>query len=326
MARGNGAYVIHQILANSIPGYHIHGYNPYWTLVPLALPLVCNSDTTPDILHSTPDYAWFFKKKDIPLIITFHNYVLDGFMREYSSLAQRIHYASDLNFFTRKALQHADAVTSVSRFTADMVRRDLGFKGSIRVIYNGIDTDRFYPQQRTARKTIRVLVSGNLTRRKGADLLPRIARRLDRNIEIVYTSGLRTSGKLPNLLNMRHIGSIPYSKMPETYRNADILLFPTVREGFGLAAAEAMACGLPVVATDCSSLPELIVHGKGGFLCGLGNVQEFADRINTLAASPDVRKKMGEYNRARVEQKFTLERMIKEYKELFEKVLSTAGV
>ena len=115
--------------------------------------------------------------------------------------------------------------------------------------------------------------------------------------------------------------SAPYRHMPELYRQADLLLFPTVREGFGLAAAEAMACGLPVVATDCSSIPELVVHGKSGFLCPVGDAKQFAARINELAESADLRRQMGEYNRARVEEKFTLQRMINEYRELFEETL-----
>ena len=57
----------------------------------------------------------------------------------------------------------------------------------------------------------------------------------------------------------------PYDAMPALYRDVDMLLYPTVREGFGLSVAEAMASGLPVVATDCSSIPELMEDGKGGF-------------------------------------------------------------
>jgi glycosyltransferase involved in cell wall biosynthesis len=110
--------------------------------------------------------------------------------------------------------------------------------------------------------------------------------------------------------------------MPQIYQQADILLFPTVREGFGLAAAEAMACGLPVVATNCSSLPELIDNGKGGFLCPIGDVEAFAEKINFLAENPELRREMGEYNRAKVEKMFTLNRMVGEYQQLFEEVLS----
>ena len=122
--------------------------------------------------------------------------------------------------------------------------------------------------------------------------------------------------------NLKNIGAVPYSYMPKVYQDADILLFPTVREGFGLAAAEAMACGLPVVATNCSSLPELISEGKGGYLCELGNADKFAAKINELAASPALRREMGEFNRTRVEEKFTISRMVKEYQQLFEEAIS----
>jgi glycosyltransferase involved in cell wall biosynthesis len=86
--------------------------------------------------------------------------------------------------------------------------------------------------------------------------------------------------------------------------------------------AEAMACGLPVIASDCSAIPELIDNGKGGFLCSVGDVKAFAEKINLLADSPKLRKQMGEYNRARVEKLFTLDRMVKKYRELFDEVLA----
>ena len=79
------------------------------------------------------------------------------------------------------------------------------------------------------------------------------------------------------------IGRVPHGEMPERYQQMDILLMPTVREGFGMAVAEAMACGLPVVASDCSSIPELVDDKKGGFLCPVGDTGAFADRINMLA-------------------------------------------
>ncbi len=322
MAKGNGAYVIHQILAENISNYCTCGYNPYWTLFPPALPVLFHEKKDADLVHTTPDYGKFFKRKGVPLVITFHNYVLDSFMDPYSSPLQRIHYKTDLRYFTFQSLRLADAVTSVSKFTAMLVQQHTGYTGKIKTIYNGIDTSTFRPKHSSCQKgKIKVLFSGNLTKRKGADLIPLIAQQLDKNIEILCTSGLRTRNTLDSVHNVRNIGSIPYSDMPAIYQQADILLFPTVREGFGLAVAEAMACGLPVVTTNCSSLPELIVHGKGGYLCGLGNVKEFASRLNQLADSPKLRQEMGDFNRERVEEKFTLKQMVKEYKKLFEKIL-----
>jgi len=75
-----------------------------------------------------------------------------------------------------------------------------------------------------------------------------------------------------------------------------------------------------VVATNCSSLPELVDEGKGGFLCGLGDVNEFAAKINLLAENEGLRREMGDYNRDKVERFFTLKRMVAEYQIFFESV------
>ncbi len=321
MAAGNGAYLLHRMIAEHIDGYRIYSYNPRWEYFPLAFPLFFRNQI-PSLIHTTPDYGCFFSRKGIPLVVTVHNLVLDSFMTQYSSWMQRIHYKTDLLFFTRLSIEKADCVTAVSKFSADMVRDELAFSRPIRVIYNGIDTRRFYPRIKIGdRKSVRVLFAGNLTLRKGANLLPRIAARLAQGIELFYTQGLRKGSPLPDLPNLKNLQRISYNVMHEVYRNADILLFPTVREGFGLVAAEAMACGLPVVASDCSAIPELIDHSKGGFLCPVGDVDAFAERINQLADSPELRRVMGEYNRAKVEKYFTLERMVSEYRELFDEVL-----
>ncbi|MGV1100371.1 glycosyltransferase family 4 protein [Thiovibrio sp. JS02] len=317
MATGNGAYIVHKMLAERINGYQLCGYNPYWTLCPPVLPFLCKPGNA-DVIHSTPDYAWFFKHSKTPLIVTFHNYVLDHFMMQYSSFAQRIHYKTDLRYFTLKALDAARVVTAVSQFTADLVRKETGYSDEIKVIYNGVDTNLFRPAKKNRGKTVKVLFCGNLTKRKGANLLPQLAEKLEGGIEILYTTGLRTKGAIPGGHKLRNIGAVAYGDMAKVYQDVDMLFSPSVREGFGLAVAEAMATGLPVVASECSSLPELIDSGRGGFLCQVGDVEEFSNKINKLAASFGLCREMGQYNRERVEQKFTLERMVREYSELFE--------
>ncbi|MFO7684763.1 MAG: glycosyltransferase family 4 protein [Desulfobacterales bacterium] len=320
MCWGNGAYVIHKELEKGIPGYRVLPYHPYWTLFPVYLPLAVRINR-PGLVHTTPDYAAFFKRKNIPLVVTFHNFVLDSFMNQYSSWVQRIHYAVFLRGHTKIAVRHARAVTSVSRFTADMVRCELGYKGPLHVIYDGVDTTRFHPSNHSNRPNdIRVLFSGNLTLRKGAQWLAPIARRLKPGIRIFYTAGLRTKKRLPPASNLVPIGRVEQSEMPTRYQQMDILLMPTVREGFGMAVLEAMACGLPVVASNCSSIPELIDDTKGGFLCPVGDTVAFADRINMLAQSELLRHAMGAYNRAKAEEKFGLDRMLFQYRSLFDQM------
>ena len=322
MATGNGAYVVHKIIQDNIPNYSVIGYNPYRTLFPPSLCTVGRSDKS-KLIHTTPDYAPFHIRKKTPLVITFHNYVLDNFMRNYSSYLQVLHYRTDLRWFTRLAVRQATSITAVSNFTANLAKQDMGIESEIQVIYNGVDDRVFRPlQQAVSRmKNITVLFSGNLSQRKGAQWLLPITRKLHSNIKILYTSGLRSNNKLPDHPQLQCIGQVSYPDMPNLYQQADMLLFPTVREGLSLAAIEAMACGLPLVATHCSSMPELIDEGLGGFLCPLGDVNAFAEKINLLAENPQLRREMGEYNRAKVEQRFTLNRMVQEYRELFDSLL-----
>lgn len=324
IATGNGAYILHRTLESAIPGYRVIGYNPWWTLFPPALHALCRSGH-PDIIHSTPDYSIFSTRKDTPLVITFHGYMLDHAMRQHNTPLQNLHYSTNLKWFTHKALQKASSITAVSRFTAELVRSDTGLEQEIRVIYNGIDESCFFPTatRHTEAHGINVIFSGHLSHKKGADLLPEIAAKLSPGIKILYTSGLRSNKHLPTHSALQCVGRVPHDAMPQLYNKCDILLFPTVREGFGLAAAEAMACGLPVVASDCSSIPELVDDSKGGFLCPVGDAQSFANRINELADSPALRAEMGEYNRCKVERQFTLRRMVTDYMELFEEIISS---
>jgi len=325
MGTGNGAYVVHKLLESRIPGYQVIPYNPYRTFFPPSL-LFLGRFQRADLMHTTPDYAFFYARKNIPLILTFHGYALDQFLMDFSSPLQNIHCQTDLKLFTKLAVRRADTITAVSHFTANLLKYDLQLeKKSIKVIYNGIDHTLFVPSklpQSKEHKKINVLFSGKITKRKGAHWLVPIAEKLDKRINILYTSGLQPTGMSLNHPQLQCVGSIPYQQMPTLYQNADILLFPTVREGFGLAAIEAMACGLPVVATNCSSLPELIDDGKGGFLCPLGDVDAFSEKINLLANNPKLRREMGDYNRSKVEKMFTLDRMVGEYQQLFEEVLS----
>lgn len=317
---GCGAYVFHKMLEARIPGYRVCGYRPEWTVFPPLLPFV-SPVGKPSIIHSAPDHALFFSRPSVPLVITVLHLVLDPFMVLYSNLLQRLHYQTDLRWFTKISIRMANRVTAISRFSAAMVKEELGFKATVPVIYPGIDTCLFKPACNRDRKKIHVIFSGNPTRRKGFHWLPDIARRLNEGISLDYTLGLRGKPLTMFGANRVNLGRIFSKDMPALYNASHILLSPTVREGFGLSIAEAMACGLPVVASDCSSIPELVDHGKGGFLCPVGDVNAFAEKINLLADSPRLRKEMGEYNRVKVEKMFTVERMVREYKDLFEEVL-----
>lgn len=319
MATGNGAFVVHKTLAETIPEYDLLSYSPLLTFFPPLLYLF--KDKKCDLLHVSPDYAPFFYSKKIPMVVTFHGYNLDDELKSYNSFLQNLHYKTDLKWFTSKAIELATKVTCVSKYLANKVQEEL-HGNDVRVIYNGVNEELFRPDAHSRRASFDVVFSGNFTTKKGAYLLSNIAERLNPGIRILYTSGLR--GRQANLDDSRllAIGRVPHEQMPMVYQNADALIFPSVREGFGLAIAEAMACGLPIVASNNSAIPELVIDKKGGLLCEAHDADAFALAINTLADSTVLCREMGEFNRSKVESEFTLDRMVSSYSELFEEVLS----
>ena len=116
---------------------------------------------------------------------------------------------------------------------------------------------------------------------------------------------------------IRVVPAVRQEELIAAYRSCRLLLFPTRLEGFGYVVAEAMACRKPVVATDCSSIPELIDHMKGGVLCPIDNVGAFADGIRLILANPQLARDMGVYNREKAERVFSIDRMVKQYIDVY---------
>jgi len=316
-----GAYVAHKSLEPVIRNYSVTSYNPYWSLFPPAIR--CYSDPSADVIHAPIDYAIFSRLKNRPLVSTFHGFVLDPYIYKNVSILHRTHYQTDLRWFVLQALKYSNAITCVSKYLAQMARAELGYRGDIRIIYNGIDINRFRPfKKESSGKGIKVLYCGGPNRRKGADLIPAIMDLTDPEVTFVYTSGLKTDREFLRHPRINYLGKVSNDEMPELLNDVDVLLFPSLREGFGLAVAEAMACGLPVVATDCSALPELIDEGKGGYLCAPGATEMFAAKLNLLAQSSQLRRAMGDYNRDKVERQFNIAHMGRAYQQLFEEVVS----
>lgn len=317
MPGGSGAIVVHRMLEERLPHYSVLPYSPRLTVFPPSLRWRIPRPPA-DVIHTTPDHAQFMKRPGIPLVSTFHNVVVDAFMAPYSTMLQRLHYRTDLRWFLGNALRISDRITAVSQYTADLVRREFDYEGPIDVIPNGVDTSHFTPKARAPKNSpVRILFVGNPSRRKGAHWLPEIARKLQNAATIVCASGLRggwTRGF--DAAGIENLGPVPYSDMADLYRSVDALLLPTVREGDSLAVLEAMSSGLPVIASNCSSLPERIGHGEGGFLCEIGDVDAFAAAIRKLR-DPELRESMGAFNRSRAEADFDLETMTRRYSEVF---------
>ena len=95
------------------------------------------------------------------------------------------------------------------------------------------------------------------------------------------------------------------------FSRADVFVFPSYREAFGLVAAEAVSARLPVVATPVGSVPDLVVEGENGFLVAPGDVQALSERVGRLLSNPELRHSMGRAGYDRYREKFSLEQFEK---------------
>ena len=326
MVAGNGAHVVHTQLQRALKNYTIGDIPAWQTLFP---PMLGKYRRDADIIHTAPDFASPFLGDRSRSVLTFHNYYLDREVSRYATVSQRIFYQTILRHTITSSVQKADIITTVGDFVYRMVRDHLGCKKKLIVIKNGVDVDAFTPRKKHQGNHCRILFVGNVTRRKGAQLFEYIANGLPANCELAFTSGLRKPLRASATPLIRKaldsgrlcaLGRIAHHEMPAIYHSADMLFFPTYREGLGLAAVEAMACGLPVVTTRCSALPEVVDEDKGGYLCAIGDGESMLKRITQLVENPSLRQQMGEYNREKVLNEFRLDRMIADYQAVFEQL------
>jgi glycosyltransferase involved in cell wall biosynthesis len=106
----------------------------------------------------------------------------------------------------------------------------------------------------------------------------------------------------------------------ELMSDADIFLLTSIYESFGYVTCEAMACGLPVVATNITGTNSIVVNGETGYLENVGDYEGLSHKITILLDAQQKRCSMGEKGRQRIKQYFSIEGMIKQTEEVYKKL------
>ena len=116
------------------------------------------------------------------------------------------------------------------------------------------------------------------------------------------------------------------AELAPVFAGWDVFALPSLEEGFGIAALEAMAAGLPVVATAVGGVPELVEDGRTGWLVPPANPDALADRLRDLLLDPEKRRAMGAAGQARARESFSVERMVTAISEIYEQLLEARRV
>lgn len=276
-----------------------------------------------DVIPCNSGNAFAFKRANTPLNGVEHLFVLDPAFAPYKPYALTLAHEIIIRRFLQASHRTASAFVAVSHYTAKACG-EIMQGNAPRVILNGIDTNFFRPLDQvpleSPRLPMRLLYVGNLSKRKRTDLLPAILERSGPGYELSYTSGLRTQNLLGDVPNCIPLGRLNHEEVRAAYRNADPMVFPSRLEGLSLTIMEAMASGLPVIASNCSSMPELIEDGVSGVLVPQDDVDGFAEAIAGLSADRGRLNSMSINARKRAKSSFGLDRMIDEYLALFDEV------
>jgi D-inositol-3-phosphate glycosyltransferase len=222
----------------------------------------------------------------------------------------------------RAAARGADRVICAGAGEKEMLAGLYGVSPwRIAVVPGGVDTEKFRPMSRArARRKLGldpdvpvVLYVGRIEPLKGIDVLLRAAASIDGPFRLLVVGGDAKDGERKGELRSlaRSLGisrkvtfqdAVPHGDLPHYYNAADVCAVPSYYESFGLVAVEAMACGVPVVASRVGGLKETVQDGRTGYLAPWRCPEPFAERLDLLVRNEPLRRSLGREARASVER------------------------
>ena len=235
---------------------------------------------------------------------------------------------------TRYALAKADHVTATGLRLASATLRYAPRAKPVTVVPYGIDLARFRPLARNGATPAEAVIGSvaRLSREKGLDvLLAAVARLIERGVPVrVVLAGdgpergrlERLAGKLGIAGRVDFRGEVPHEQVPAVLGELDIFVLPSRAEGFGVAALEAAAMELPVVASEVHGLPDVVDDGRSGLLVPPGDVEGLAGAVGRLAADATLRAEMGRAGRSLVERRYRWEENTAQMERLYRYVLT----
>lgn len=259
-------------------------------------------------------FLWLRRARRTPYLVS-----IKGVLAEESRQEQGFvrHMLWSLSQLERINARSADGVITTSAYCREAIRQHYGIADRrMRLIPEGIDLARW---QRIARATPRgsdgatiLCVARQYPRKHVADLLramPLVRAAVPGARAVIVGDGpeharLRALAAELRLGAAVHLaGAIPDDDVvAQMYFQADVFCLPSVQEGFGIVFLEAMASGLPIVATTATAVPEVVPHRRAGLLVPPGDVGALAEALIELLRNPDQRAAYGAFGRMRVEE------------------------
>lgn len=275
-----------------------------------------------DLVHDNQSLSWgmlAIQNMGIPLVTTVHHPITSDLriaLNAARGWRERLLIRRWHSFLTmqKKVIKQLRNIVTVSDCSRQDIARDFGLQpAGISLVHNGICIEDFRPMPEIERNPLRLMATCSADQPlKGLRyLLHAYARLLGKypDLELLLVSKPNPGGKTEKLVKrlgivdkVRFVNGISTEQMARYYAEAAIAIVPSVYEGFGLPAGEAMACGVPVVSTDGGALPEVV--GDAGVIVPVKNVDALVEAIDSLLQDEPRRAQLGLLARKRIEENF----------------------
>ena len=248
---------------------------------------------------------------------------------------------TDRSYFpiTKFSIEQSDGITSISEYLQGQTTTVFGVRNEIRVIKNFVNCDLYQPARDKAMakcyapdgEKVLIHVSNFRPVKRVLDcvrILAEVLRHTRAHLMMVGDGPERGPAEhLARELGVeRHVSFLgKQTHVERIIPLADVLLMPSELESFGLVALEAMACGVPPVATRVGGVPELITHGVDGYTEAMGDVQAQAARVTALLTDQELHGKLSHAARHTATERFCTDRIIPLYERYYEEVCGRSG-
>ncbi len=234
----------------------------------------------------------------------------------------------------KKVARNLRHLVTVSEFS----RRDISDafaipEKKISLVYNGIDTNEFSPLPGGRRRPFRLMTTASADQPlKGLKYLLESLAALKPcypDLDLLVIGQIKAGGSTERMIeqlqltnSVRFVSGVETRKIVEYYAEAALAVVPSLYEGFGLPAGEAMACGVPVISTDGGALPEVV--GNAGIVVPAGDSKALSCAIADLLEDPEKRLRLGVAGRKRILEKFSWEAAARQMSEFYLRILGHA--
>lgn len=221
-------------------------------------------------------------------------------------------------------------VTNADAIAADYLDRGIGTPDQYTTVYSGVDIEGFAsaePAVDIPGGRPRITMVGRLVQGKGLWVLLDAIERLDFAGSVCIVGDGPVRERFERDVHERGLDDVVYTlgyrtDVGRVLAATDLFALPSYREGTPRVITEAMASGLPIVATDIAGIPEQIVDGENGYLVPTGDPEALADRLRRVLTDSDRRKQFGKVSRERADR-FSIESMLTDLDEVYREILES---